>query len=49
MSIRACVKQKPAVGQPLNLQTLHPCLLLVLLVVVVLISLAGNNFTKKPK
>jgi hypothetical protein len=30
-----CVKQKPAVGQPLNLQTLPLCLLLLLVVVVV--------------
>jgi hypothetical protein len=42
----ACVKKKPAVGQPLNLQTLPLCLLLLLLllvaaaVVVVLISRA---------
>jgi hypothetical protein len=28
----ACVKQKPAVGQPLNLQTLPFCVLLLLVV-----------------
>jgi hypothetical protein len=38
-----CVKQKPAVGQPLNLQTLPLCLLLLLLVVVACFDLSCGS------
>jgi hypothetical protein len=54
--LNPCVKQTPAVGKPLNLQTLHVCLLLVVsvvaivvvvVVVVVLISCAEVHLWRK--